>query len=183
MPNAELNRQIENLIRIGTVFAIDHGARRVRVKSGGVDTNWLKWRVGRAGATRTWDPPTIGEQVMILSPSGVLDNGIVMPSIFSDEFDAPSDNPDEHVVDYPDGARITYNHESGALSATGIKTAAVVASDEIRLEAKKIHIYASERYVFECNGHGQEWLHDRVNTWQIGEVAGTSHPISPPEIA
>lgn len=135
MDIAELSRRLENMIRFGTVAEVDHAARRVRVQSGDLLTDWLKWRVDRAGDTSTWDPPTIGEQVMILSPSGEIGNGIVMQSIYSDAHNAPDSSPDTHVIDYPDGARISYNHASGALEATGITTALVEASESITARA------------------------------------------------
>lgn len=133
MNTAELSRRLENMIRIGTVAEIDHAARCVRVQSGELRTDWLKWRSGRAGATRTWNPPTVDEQVMILSPSGELANGIVMPSIYSVAHDAPSDNPDEHVTEYPDGARIVYNHATQVLNISGIKDLAIAASGNVNL--------------------------------------------------
>ena len=128
------------MIRIGTVAAVDHAAHRVRVQSGALLTDWLKWRTARAGATRTWCPPTVGEQVMILSPSGELANGIVLPSIFSDAHDAPSDAPDLHLVEFPDGARIAYDHAAGALTVTGIKTAVVQAAESITVDTPLTHI-------------------------------------------
>lgn len=140
MNSVELSRRLENIIRIGTVAEIDYAARRVRVESGELLTGWLKWRAGRAGQTRTWDPPTIGEQVMILSPSGELANGIVLPSIYCDEFDAPSGNRDEHTVRYPDGAQVTYNHATGALHATGIRTATIEAADLITLDTPEVFV-------------------------------------------
>jgi phage baseplate assembly protein V len=48
--------------------------------------------------------------------------------------------------------------------------------------AANIKLHATESFVFDVNGHGQQWLPDRINTWQIGEVAGTPHAIDPPEI-
>lgn len=137
--NAELNRRLENLIRIGTIAAIDHATHRVRVDSGELLTDWLKWRTGRAGATRSWSPPTIGEQVMILSPSGELGNGIVLPSIFSDVFDSPSSSASEHVIEFPDGARLSYDHASGALSASGIQTATIQAAVSVTLDTPLTH--------------------------------------------
>lgn len=140
MDIATLSRMVENLIRIGTIAEVDHVAHRVRVESGELLTEWIKWRTGRAGATRSWSPPTIGEQVMILSPSGVLDNGIVMPSIFSDTHDSPSDSPAEHVMLFPDGARIAYDHVSGALTASGIQTATIQAAVSVTLDTPATHI-------------------------------------------
>ena len=134
MSLAELSRKVENMIRIGTISEVDHAARRVRVQSGSLLTDWLKWRVGRAGETRTWCPPTIGEQVMILSPSGELANGIVTPAIYSDAYDAPSSDASMHVIAFPDGAQITYNHTSGALAVSGIKTAIVRAEESVTVD-------------------------------------------------
>lgn len=121
---SEILRLLSNLIRIGTVFAVDLGARpaKVRVSSGGLQTDWLQWREARAGSTTTWNPPTVGEQVVILCPGGEPAAGIVLAGLNSDDTPAPSDSPDEHVTLYPDGARIVYDHQAGALTATGIKS-------------------------------------------------------------
>lgn len=140
MTLAELSRKIENMIRIGTIHDVDHAARRVRVKSGNLHTEWLKWKCERAGSTRDWNPPTVGEQVMILSPSGELANGIVIPSIYSDAHDSPSGSAAEHVTAYPDGARVSYNHDSGALIASGIKTALVQASEQVTINCPETHV-------------------------------------------
>lgn len=131
---AELSRMVENLIRFGSIEQIDYAARRVRVKTGNLLTNWLHWRAGRAGTTKEWDPPSVGEQVMILSPSGVIENGIVIPSMYCDEFDAPSANPNVHMRQYPDGAAMMYNHATGAMVISGIKTLLVQASEKITFD-------------------------------------------------
>ncbi|MFQ6333192.1 phage baseplate assembly protein V [Methylophilus sp. 3sh_L] len=140
MDIAELSRRVENMIRFGSIEQIDFAAKRVRVRSGNVLTNWLQWRVGRAGRTKEWDPPDIGEQVMIFSPSGVIENGIVTPSIYCDDFDASSSDPNVHMREYPDGARISYNHSTGELIAHGVKTALVEASTQVTLDTPHVHL-------------------------------------------
>lgn len=110
MDLVELSRQIENLIRIGTVLAVDHAAVRCRVKSGRLETGWLRWHTPRAGETRTWNPPTVGEQAVVLSPSGEPANGIVFYGFNCDAHPAPSSSPNAHVTDYPDGGVVTYDH-------------------------------------------------------------------------
>lgn len=138
MDIAHLSRLIENLIRVGTVHEVDPEQKRCRVNSGGIRTGWLPWFSQRTGTTRDWDPPTIGEQCLILSPSGEVAAGIVLLGIYCNAFDAPSTNPDEHVREYPDGARISYNHVTGALNATGIKTALVQAADHITFDCPQV---------------------------------------------
>ena len=127
--SADINRRLESLVRLGTIAAVDHGAALCRVKTGGLVTEWLPWLERRAGTTRDWDPPTAGEQCLLLSPSGDPASGIVLVGIFSNAAPAPNNSPDECTREYPDGARITYNHASGHLSVTGIKTFLVEASD------------------------------------------------------
>lgn len=139
MDNVELSRRLENLIRIGTVAAVDHGAALCRVESGGLVTDWLPWIAPRAGTTREWNPPTPGEQVMILSPSGEPGGGVVLTGVFSAAAPAPSQSPHEHLVIYRDGARICYDHAAGHLSATGIQTALIEASASITLNTPLTH--------------------------------------------
>jgi phage baseplate assembly protein V len=77
MNTAEILRLLSNLLRIGYVDEIDYDARKVRVTSGENTTDWISWKVDRAGTTQTWDPPTLGEQVLLASPEGELNNAIV----------------------------------------------------------------------------------------------------------
>lgn len=137
---AELSRLVENLLRIGTIAEVDHPAARCRVQTGGLLTGWLPFMPHRAGNTRTWDPPTVGEQVLVLSPSGEPAGGLVLTGIYSDARSAPSQSPDDHVIDYPDGARIAYNHATGALTAIGIQTARIEAAVSVTLDTPYTHL-------------------------------------------
>lgn len=128
---ADLARRVANMIRTGRVATVDHAGARVRVQSGDLLTEWLPWQTRRAGNTRSWDPPTVGEQVMILSPSGEPAAGIVIPALYCQDHPAPDASPDTHVVEFPDGAVISYNHATGALVASGIKTGLVQASEQV----------------------------------------------------
>lgn len=136
---SELNRRLANMIRLGRVAQIDHAECRVRVVSGNILTGWLPWQTSRAGATRTWDPPSVGEQVMIISPSGDHASALVMPAFYCADHPAPDSSPDTHVIDYPDGARISYNHATGALIAAGIQTAAIHAAVSVTLDTPLTH--------------------------------------------
>ena len=159
MDLVELSRRLENLIRIGTIHSVDHAAVRVRVQSGNLVTQWLPWVEHRAGQTTTWDPPTVGEQCMVISPSGEPAGGIVIYGLHTAAIQPPSHSPDDHVtvypdgtrssydhaeglhkVSYPDGAHISYHHPSSHLEAVGIDTALVNASTSITLDTPLTHI-------------------------------------------
>ena len=137
---AELFRRIANLIRVGTIAEVDLSTRpaKVRVASGALITDWLQFLALRAGSSTTWDPPTLGEQVIVLCPDGDTAAGIVITGLNSEEIPAPSASENEHVRVYPDGARITYDHAAGALTATGIKTIHADASASAVLKCPDI---------------------------------------------
>lgn len=106
---AELARLIENLVRLGTIDTVQVKPPRVKVKSGNITTAWLPWLSLRAGADREWDPPTVGEQVVLLSPSGLLAQGVVLTGLFSDRIPANGDREGLHRRTYRDGAVIEYD--------------------------------------------------------------------------
>lgn len=136
----ELARRLDNIIRIGTIHSVDLSAARVRVTIGKLTTEWLPWLAHRAGTTRQWSAPTVGEQVAVFSPSGDLAAGVVLTGMYSTENPAPSDADDEHVTVYPDGARIAYNHTTGALTATGIQTGTIEAQVKVTIDTPETHI-------------------------------------------
>ena len=128
---AELARLIENLIRLGTVAEVQVEPPRVRVKTGNVTTAWRPWFALRAGEDREWDPPTVGEQVILFSPSGNLAQGVALTGLFSDQIPANGDREGLHRRTYRDGAVIEYDSIAKHLRATLPGTAEVIAEGDI----------------------------------------------------
>lgn len=115
---ATLARLIENLIRFGTITAVQVKPPRVQVKTGSLTTAWLPWITPRAGADREWNPPTVNEHVILFSPSGQLGNGIVLTGLFSDHIPANGDREGLHRRTYRDGTVIEYDTVAHHLNAT-----------------------------------------------------------------
>lgn len=138
-------RLLRNLIRTGVIVEVDLDDGRCRVQTGGIVTDWLQWLTTRAGRSRTWWAPSVGEQVLLLAVGGELDTAFVLPGIFSDDHPAPSASPDALHVAFPDGAVIEYEPESGALTVSGIKSADVTASDSITATVPLVLVKASTR--------------------------------------
>lgn len=132
---AELLRLIHNLIRLGTIDQVDHDSLSVRVKIGDNMTGWLRWMSFRAGTTRDWDPPTVGEQVIIFSPGGDLAAGVVLTGLNSDTYSAPSADPGIWMREFPDGAVVQYDHENSELTLTLPGNAKVTAPEGITFTA------------------------------------------------
>lgn len=121
------------LIREGIVASVDLAAARCTVRIGDpdedeIETPPLRWLTGRAGATRSWSPPSEGEQVVILCPEGEIAAGIVLTGLSYADFPPAGSTPEE-VILFPDGARIAYDPEGHVLTAElpGGSTANVTA--------------------------------------------------------
>ncbi|BDA14031.1 baseplate assembly protein [Aeromonas caviae] len=117
----ELSRQIANLIRVGEVTETDFtdpDAPRVKVAVSGFESDWLPFGAKRACSTKTWSPPSIGEQVVILSPYGDLGQAIIVCSLYSSANPAPASSGSLEKETYPDGTTISYDSASHTLNAT-----------------------------------------------------------------
>lgn len=110
--SGEVARQVANLLRVGKVAELDEANARVKVSVAGLTTDWLPWSASRAGNTRTWSPPRVGEQVMLASPYGDMGQAVVIASLFSDDKPAPAASKDQETTVYPDGATQDYNSAS-----------------------------------------------------------------------
>jgi len=141
----DIARAIRNIIRTGIVTDIDLAGGLCRVQTGGMQTTWLNWLTSRAGRSRVWWAPSVGEQVLILAIGGELDTAFVLPSIFSDDQPAPSASPDALHIAFPDGAVIEYEPDSGSLTVSGIKTADVTASESITATVPVVLVKAETR--------------------------------------
>lgn len=146
----ELNRQMANLLRVGRVVALDEAGARVQVSTAGLTTDWLPWSAGRAGKTRQWSPPQVGEQVIIASPYGDMGQAVVIGSLFQDDSPAPAGSKDQETTAYPDGAVQDYNSASHTFTLQvpaggGIRLAVggsflEITSDGITLSAPRIDL-------------------------------------------
>lgn len=118
MNTADLTRRLENLIRFGTVAEVDPAKPRCRVKTGRITTAWLPFIAPRAGEDSEWDPPSVGEQCIVFSPSGDTATGAVLAGLYSNANPAPDNDPNRHRRTYRDGAVIEYDTASHTLRAT-----------------------------------------------------------------
>ncbi|WP_186370827.1 phage baseplate assembly protein V [Yersinia aldovae] len=145
MTNAEIYRLIMNLVRFGIVEQVnlDLDPPKARVRCGELLTDWLPWSVRRAGTAKTWWPPTEGEQVIILAAGGELSAGVIIASLYQNSAATPINTANTQHTTHSDGAVIEYNADTGALKATGIKTAVLDASESIQATAPEITCTAS----------------------------------------
>ncbi|KAF1021892.1 MAG: hypothetical protein GAK30_01581 [Paracidovorax wautersii] len=188
-PFADLLRRLHNIVRTGTVAEVDlttvPALVRVQLVDGeddspGVRTDWRPWIELRAGDTRTWNPPTVGEPVICFSPSGELGGAYVLPGVSSASNPAPSDSPGKTVTKYPDGAVVEYDHAAHAMAVTlpaGGK-ATVTAPAEVRVITDLATLDATHTDILgSCTVRGP-FAYQSGMTGQAGEGGGASAVIT-----
>lgn len=79
-------RNIGTLLRFGQVLSVDYALRTCRVQlQENLQTDNLPWITMRAGGNAFWSAPSVDETVLILSPSGELNNAVVLPALQTNE--------------------------------------------------------------------------------------------------
>ena len=119
----DIPADLSELIRRGSVASVDLAAATCTVRygnpddeDGGAETPPIRWLALRAGKTRSWSPPSVGEGAIVLAPDGQIAAAIALVGIPQDGFEAPGDTLAE-LVEYEDGARVGYDPVAHALTA------------------------------------------------------------------
>lgn len=99
---SEQQRRLNNLATIGTVFDVRPDDQTMRLQVGDNQTDWLPIPAIFAGKVSVWRCPSIGEQFLLISPSGELANAIPVLSLYSNQHPSPSHDPNEIRVRYND---------------------------------------------------------------------------------
>ncbi len=107
----ELERRQRAQSRTGVITEVDagNGLARVRLQDGDQPfvTGWIPWTEPSAGANKTHNPPSIGQQVQIASESGDLHDAVIQGSLNSDANGRPSALGNEYVLASVGAASIT----------------------------------------------------------------------------
>ncbi|AOT09342.1 phage baseplate assembly protein V [Pseudoalteromonas luteoviolacea] len=95
---SDMQHRFAKLISIGTVEEVDYDLARVKVRIGEWLTAKLPWLTNQAAQDMTWQAPEVGEQVLVLAPSGDMAQGIVLGSLYANGHEQPHFKMN-HVVD------------------------------------------------------------------------------------
>ncbi|WCR59620.1 MAG: hypothetical protein PG978_001068 [Wolbachia endosymbiont of Ctenocephalides felis wCfeF] len=145
---SELQRKMANIVRIGVVKEVDYEKAKVRVKIGEFLTDYLPWITMKAGEDRSWLPPNIDEQVIVLSPFGELSLGAVLAGIYQQKYAAPENKKEINSVKFQDGTRLLYDKENHHLEIEVVDKITLKAGgssiemtkSEIKLKAERIDL-------------------------------------------
>ena len=132
----DLGRRLANIIRIGTIFEIDFETAKARVKIGDLETNLLPWVNSNSVNNNSWNPPEIDEQVIILSPSGELNQAVILPSLYKSNISG--NLPNIQSVTYKDGSKVTFDQALGNLTLDIKGNTIIKVAGNAQIEATNI---------------------------------------------
>lgn len=107
---------LRDLARLGVVLDRDLAARVCTVEIGDLKLPRVRWGSLRMGAFRLWAPPSIGEQVLVISPEGDSAQAVIVASLPSNAHPAPT-ALDALWFDADDGSRVVYDPAAHTLTA------------------------------------------------------------------
>lgn len=131
--NADINRRLENLIRFGTIKTVNPSKPipLVTVDLDDIVTPEIRFFNARSGDDSNWDPPSLDEEVMVISPCGEIGpTSVVFYGLYNNEHPAPSDDLNQKIRVFADGCIIAYDisaHQLSAILPSGGK--AIVTAD------------------------------------------------------
>jgi phage baseplate assembly protein gpV len=85
-----LQRRVNNTFREARVEEVYPGEGLARVNAHGAGSKKVPW-LQRAGDIRDWDPPSVGERVLLISPTGEPGKGLILPGGYSKQYGQPHD--------------------------------------------------------------------------------------------
>ncbi|EJG1615100.1 phage baseplate assembly protein V [Vibrio parahaemolyticus] len=119
----ELERKIAQMVVRGKISEVDPDNAVARVEYGPKGakqfTGWLPWKPIRTARAVTWWCPEVGEGVTVIS-DGDLTLGEILPGSYQNSHPAPSKDPDEYLVHFGDGSKISHNRNSHKLEVVNV---------------------------------------------------------------
>lgn len=111
--SASHDRMIAGLILPCSVVGVDLAAGLVRVSDGaGWTSAWLRWHSQAAGKARHWRAPSLGEQGVLISPSGEPAQGTFVPGLYGNAGPQPDNRDHVEVWRFEDGGSLVYDWQA-----------------------------------------------------------------------
>lgn len=120
---ASLSQRVARMIRFGNITDVQTSPPRCRVTFG---TDPASGKIHKSGWLRLagmaddniaiWAMPAVGASVLVLSPGGEINGGLIFPGGFTDDRPPPSDDPGEYVIRFGNGASVGYSQTNNIMA-------------------------------------------------------------------
>jgi phage baseplate assembly protein V len=122
---ADLSQRVARMMRFGNVTDVQTRPPRCRVTFGTDpitgevhETGWLRLAGSADNNLSVWSLPATGASVLVLSPGGEVNGGLVFPAGFTDDRTPPSDKTGEYVISFGNGAAVAYSMDSNVMDVS-----------------------------------------------------------------
>lgn len=129
---SELFRRLSNLARFGTVTETKsaNGKALARVKIGERVSDFLPVKSFSNSFKKHWIPIRPEEQVLVISPFGDANSGLVLRSIFNKNAKEPvGANDHTEIIEYEDGTKISYDTQAKELTINAAGTVNIICKN------------------------------------------------------
>ncbi len=138
----EIHSRIAQLISIATVIEVDCQKAKARVEFNKIKSSWLPWLCSFAGNASSWAPLEVGEQVVLLCPSGNLNQAVILRGLYHQQAAPPSKSEDEHIVSFADGSSVSHNSKNSTLTINTAGTVLIKSANEVNIQSSNINLNA-----------------------------------------
>lgn len=132
---SDIQQRLARLIQVGVIASVDAANSLGTVTIGGNTSASLKIMQHRAGADVSYTMPSVGEQCLVLFPSGNMDAGFILPAIHSTTNIPGADDSDIHRMTYADGTVIEYDQGTSTLTATCVGDVMIDATGDVTVNS------------------------------------------------
>lgn len=164
---------IAGLILPCSVVGVDLAAGLVRVSDGaGWTSAWVRWHSQAAGKARHWRAPSLGEQGVLISPSGEPAQGTFVPGLYGNAGPQPDNRDHVEVWRFEDGGSLVYDWQakrysislpSGTVSIEVGASSAQVTDSSITAKADSITLSGAITLNGDVQINGGSLKHNGVN--------------------
>lgn len=157
----DLERRYQSHRRTGTIHEVDAAKGLARVKlSEDPETGqpylspWMPWTMPAMGATKVNIPPSVGQQVEMVSESGDMTDGVINSSLRSNDNPQPGAQPGEGIVTtgnttiFFDGGKVRIT------TGTFEVQAHVVVQGDVNITGKITHVGDNEQIGVHTDSNG-----------------------------
>ncbi|MBX8803213.1 baseplate assembly protein [Ochrobactrum sp. MR28] len=154
---AEMKRQARNRKRTGKIAVVDHKKGLARVEISRPEgkpflSPWVPWKEVASGGIKSHIPPTVGEQVDLVSESGDLADAVIDMSTPSNENPRPHDGPEAVIT--KGNSRLLIGDDEISIATTTINVSAKTTNIEGDLHIKGGKLTHNDVNIGDSHVHG-----------------------------
>lgn len=129
----QLDRRLNNILREARVTEVDAEKRALKVQAHGLPSFWVPWD-DAGGANVDWTPPSVGERVLFVSPTGEPGQGLIVARGYAGKHEVPPRGANERSIER--GEKVLEQQDDPPRQRLHYGSKAVIVERETRIQIK-----------------------------------------------